>query len=61
MNKGRAHFLMIVMMVPVDFFGRMGLKRNLTTAEIVEQAVSARRLVSHEVGNITNVVFMVSI
>jgi len=37
----------------------MGLKRNLTTAEIVEQAVYARRLLSHEVGSITNVVFMV--
>lgn len=37
----------------------MGLKRNLTTAEIVEQAVFARRLMSAEVGPITNVVFMV--
>lgn len=37
----------------------MGLKRNLTAAEIVEQAVYARRLLSHEVGSITNVVFMV--
>lgn len=45
----------------VDFFGRMGLKRNLSAAEIVEQAVFARRLFSHEVGNITNVVFMVSV
>ncbi|KAG6422605.1 hypothetical protein SASPL_119183 [Salvia splendens] len=36
----------------------MGLKRNLSAAEIVEQAVFARRLLSHEVGNITNVVFM---
>ncbi|GER54830.1 dual-specificity RNA methyltransferase RlmN, partial [Striga asiatica] len=40
------------------YTGRMGLKRNLTAAEIVEQAVLARRLLSHEVGNITNVVFM---
>ncbi|CAL9238094.1 unnamed protein product [Arabidopsis halleri] len=40
------------------YTGRMGLKRNLTTAEIVEQAVYARRLLSHEVGSITNVVFM---
>lgn len=37
----------------------MGLKRNLTTAEIVEQAVFARRLLSADVGAITNVVFMV--
>ncbi|KAH0857633.1 hypothetical protein HID58_085894 [Brassica napus] len=40
------------------YTGRMGLKRNLTAAEIVEQAVYARRLLSHEVGSITNVVFM---
>lgn len=40
------------------YTGRMGLKRNLSAAEIVEQAVYARRLLSHEVGNITNVVFM---
>lgn len=39
----------------------MGLRRNLSAAEIVEQAVYARRLVSHDVGTITNVVFMVSI
>lgn len=44
-----------------DLFYRMGLKRNLSAAEIVEQAVYARRLVSHDVGTITNVVFMVSI
>ncbi|KAH9708942.1 Radical SAM domain-containing protein [Citrus sinensis] len=36
----------------------MGLKRHLTAAEIVEQAVFARRLLSSEVGSITNVVFM---
>ncbi|KAL3638046.1 hypothetical protein CASFOL_018059 [Castilleja foliolosa] len=40
----------------LDF--RMGLKRNLTATEIVEQAVFARKLLSHEVGSITNVVFM---
>lgn len=40
------------------YTGRMGLKRNLTAAEIVEQAVFARRLFSDEVGSITNVVFM---
>ncbi|KAI8527122.1 hypothetical protein RHMOL_Rhmol12G0051800 [Rhododendron molle] len=39
-------------------FCRMGLMRNLTAAEIVEQAVFARRLFSDEVGSITNVVFM---
>ncbi|CAI9092902.1 OLC1v1028260C1 [Oldenlandia corymbosa var. corymbosa] len=40
------------------YTGRMGLRRNLSTAEIVEQAVLARRLLSSEVGAITNVVFM---
>ncbi|KAL6969470.1 23S rRNA (adenine(2503)-C(2))-methyltransferase [Sarracenia purpurea var. burkii] len=40
------------------YTGRMGLRRNLTAAEIVEQAVFARRLLSGEVGSITNVVFM---
>eukprot|EP00262_Sarcandra_glabra_P017794 TRINITY_DN6205_c0_g1_i1.p1 TRINITY_DN6205_c0_g1~~TRINITY_DN6205_c0_g1_i1.p1 ORF type:complete len:423 (+),score=51.61 TRINITY_DN6205_c0_g1_i1:97-1365(+) len=40
------------------YTGRMGLRRHLTTAEIVEQAVFARRLFSAEVGSITNVVFM---
>ncbi|KAL9246499.1 hypothetical protein vseg_020026 [Gypsophila vaccaria] len=40
------------------YTGRMGLKRNLTSAEIVEQAVFARRLFTKEVGSITNVVFM---
>ena len=39
----------------------MGLQRNLSTAEIVEQAVLARRLLSSEVGSITNVVFMVGV
>lgn len=37
----------------------MGLRRNLTAAEIVDQAVFARRLLTSEVGSITNVVFMV--
>ncbi|XP_073132014.1 uncharacterized protein [Henckelia pumila] len=40
------------------YTGRMGLKRNLSAAEIVEQAVFARRLLSQEVGTIRNVVFM---
>ncbi|XP_076935081.1 uncharacterized protein LOC143601586 [Bidens hawaiensis] len=40
------------------FTGRMGLRRNLTAAEIVEQAVYARRLFTSEVGSIRNVVFM---
>ncbi|KAF9673462.1 hypothetical protein SADUNF_Sadunf10G0026900 [Salix dunnii] len=36
----------------------MGLKRHLSTAEIVEQAVFAQRLLTNEVGPFTNVVFM---
>ncbi|KAF6157362.1 hypothetical protein GIB67_004300 [Kingdonia uniflora] len=40
------------------YTGRMGLKRHLTAAEIVEQTVIARRLLSNEIGSITNVVFM---
>ncbi|KAF3431285.1 hypothetical protein FNV43_RR26015 [Rhamnella rubrinervis] len=40
------------------YTGRMGLTRHLTAAEIVEQAVFARRLLTSEVGSITNVVFM---
>ncbi|XP_042500303.1 dual-specificity RNA methyltransferase RlmN [Macadamia integrifolia] len=40
------------------YTGRMGLRRHLTAAEIVEQAVFARRLLSSEIGSITNVVFM---
>eukprot|EP00268_Persea_americana_P012358 TRINITY_DN15204_c0_g1_i1.p1 TRINITY_DN15204_c0_g1~~TRINITY_DN15204_c0_g1_i1.p1 ORF type:complete len:239 (+),score=39.68 TRINITY_DN15204_c0_g1_i1:946-1662(+) len=36
----------------------MGLRKHLTAAEIVEQAVFARRLFSSEIGSITNVVFM---
>ncbi|KAK6931067.1 Radical SAM [Dillenia turbinata] len=37
---------------------QMGLSRHLMAAEIVEQAVFARRLLTSEVGSITNVVFM---
>lgn len=40
------------------YTGKMGLRKHLSTAEIVEQAVFARRLLSSEVGSITNVVFM---
>ncbi|KAJ4838158.1 hypothetical protein Tsubulata_046194 [Turnera subulata] len=40
------------------YTGRMGLKRHLTTAEIVEQVVFAQRMFTSEVGPITNVVFM---
>ncbi|MED6223646.1 hypothetical protein PIB30_076105 [Stylosanthes scabra] len=40
------------------YTGRMGLRRHLTAAEIVEQAVFARRMLTSEVGSITNVVFM---
>ncbi|GAB2220500.1 hypothetical protein Drorol1_Dr00008156 [Drosera rotundifolia] len=40
------------------YTGRMGLKRHLTAAEIVEQAIFARRLLTSEVGSMTNVVFM---
>lgn len=40
------------------YTGRMGLRRHLTAAEIVEQAVFARRLFLSEIGSITNVVFM---
>ncbi|KAH9329578.1 hypothetical protein KI387_001686, partial [Taxus chinensis] len=36
----------------------MGLKKNLSAAEIVEQVVYARRLFTEEVGPLTNVVFM---
>jgi len=39
----------------------MGLKRHLSTAEIVEQAVFAQRLLTNEVGPFTNVVFMVGV
>ena len=37
----------------------MGLKRHLTAAEIVDQAVIAKRLLSDDFGLISNVVFMV--
>ncbi|KAJ7529248.1 hypothetical protein O6H91_15G040100 [Diphasiastrum complanatum] len=40
------------------YTGRMGLKKNLSTAQIVEQLVVASRLFSTELGPITNVVFM---
>ncbi|KAE8663845.1 hypothetical protein F3Y22_tig00112864pilonHSYRG00015 [Hibiscus syriacus] len=40
---------------PTDW---MGLRRYLTAAEIVEQAVHARRLLYGDIGSITNVVFM---
>ncbi|KAL6006954.1 hypothetical protein ACLOJK_032450 [Asimina triloba] len=40
------------------YTGRMGLKKHLTAAEIVDQAVFAQRLFSREIGLITNVVFM---
>jgi adenine C2-methylase RlmN of 23S rRNA A2503 and tRNA A37 len=40
------------------FTGRMGLQQNLTTAQIVEQLVEARRYLSQEGAEATNVVFM---
>lgn len=40
------------------YTGRMGLKRNLTTAQIVEQLVVAQRKYAAEMGQVTNVVFM---
>ncbi|KAI5080586.1 hypothetical protein GOP47_0003769 [Adiantum capillus-veneris] len=40
------------------YTGRMGLKRNLTTAQIVEQLVIAQRNCAVEMGLVTNVVFM---
>ncbi|KAI4383675.1 hypothetical protein MLD38_009484 [Melastoma candidum] len=40
------------------YTGRMGLTRNLSVAEIVDQAVFARRLFSDQIGAISNVVFM---
>ncbi|KAJ3695312.1 hypothetical protein LUZ60_000689 [Juncus effusus] len=40
------------------YTGRMGLRKHLSAAEIVEQAVFARRLFTNEFGSITNVVFM---
>ncbi|XP_065873625.1 uncharacterized protein [Euphorbia lathyris] len=40
------------------YTGRMGLKRHLTTAEIVDQVIFAQRLLVGEDGSVTNVVFM---
>ncbi|WCJ38420.1 Dual-specificity RNA methyltransferase RlmN [Euphorbia peplus] len=40
------------------YTGRMGLKRHLTTAEIVDQVIFAQRLLAKEDGSVTNVVFM---
>ncbi|KAF9605003.1 hypothetical protein IFM89_012959 [Coptis chinensis] len=40
------------------YTGRMGLKRHLTAAEIIEQTVFVRRVLSGGVGSISNVVFM---
>lgn len=40
------------------YTAKMGLKRNLTTAEIVEQVVQARRLLGDINGHIGNIVFM---
>ena len=55
--------LSVLILCLLSFFDlcRMGLRKHLSTAEIVEQAVFARRLFSDEFGAITNVVFMVSI
>lgn len=50
--------LCTVIFLPLQL-SRMGLTRHLTAAEIVEQAVYARRLLTSEVGFISNVVFMV--
>ncbi|XWS43046.1 hypothetical protein CRYUN_Cryun16bG0067400 [Craigia yunnanensis] len=38
--------------------GSMGLRRHLTSVEIVKQVVYARQLLSGDIGIITNVVFM---
>ncbi len=40
------------------FTAKMGLKRNLTTSEIVDQVVQARRLMGDRNGHIGNIVFM---
>lgn len=40
------------------YTAKMGLKRNLTTAEIVAQVVEARRRMTDEFGRIGNIVFM---
>ncbi|OVA07602.1 Ribosomal RNA large subunit methyltransferase RlmN/Cfr [Macleaya cordata] len=52
------HALLSSICIISVLFCRMGLRRHLTAAEIVEQAVFARRLLSSEIGSITNVVFM---
>lgn len=54
-----AMLLTLFLFLNLYLYCRMGLKRHLTAAEIVEQAVFARRLLTSEVGSITNVVFMV--
>ncbi|CAI5501369.1 unnamed protein product [Closterium sp. Naga37s-1] len=41
-----------------SFFHRMGLQRNLTAGEIVDQVIQIRRLFTEEVGPVTNLVFM---
>uniref|UniRef100_A0A803L0I7 Radical SAM core domain-containing protein n=1 Tax=Chenopodium quinoa TaxID=63459 RepID=A0A803L0I7_CHEQI len=53
-SSGLCHELSVLL----HWKARMGLTRHLTAAEIVEQAVFARRLFTEEVGSITNVVFM---
>jgi 23S rRNA (adenine2503-C2)-methyltransferase len=40
------------------FTAKMGLRRHLTTAEIVGQVVLARRHLAEEIGHIGNIVFM---
>lgn len=40
------------------YTAKMGLKRNLSTAEIVDQVVHARRLLGERNGRIGNIVFM---
>ncbi|CAI7924236.1 unnamed protein product [Closterium sp. NIES-54] len=40
------------------FTAKMGLQRNLTAGEIVDQVVQIRRLFTEEVGPVTNLVFM---
>lgn len=40
------------------FTAKMGLRGNLSTAQIVEQLVVASRIVSKDLGHVTNVVFM---
>ena len=40
------------------YTAKMGLKRNLSTAEIVDQVVHARRMMTEDHGRIGNIVFM---